>query len=147
MNSIFVVVFIYLISTVYASNCGSNCPSGACGSCPCGDSSHMISEATAGGYFKASGLDVATFACIATHESGYNANAMNQNGNYMAVGLLQVTDDNGYSAKSLCDAETNVKAAASLYSECGICAWLDDAPACFDRSCCSNSYCNRACRV
>jgi hypothetical protein len=49
---------------------------------------------------------------------------MNQNGANMAVGVLQVDDNNGYSAKELCDPYDNAKAAAALYKECGICPWV-----------------------
>jgi hypothetical protein len=44
-------------------------------------------------------LNQGVFLCIANSESGFNANAMNQNGANMAVGMLQVDDNNGFSGK------------------------------------------------
>ncbi len=66
------------------------------------------------------------FTCIAQHESGLNANAMNLNGKNLVVGLFQETDDNGYSAQQLCKPKTAAVAAKKLMAECGICPWLDD---------------------
>jgi len=92
------------------------------------------------------GLNTNLFTCIGNHESGWNANAMNQNGATMVVGLYQEGDDNGYSAESLCDPQTSSNAAAAFINECGICPWLDDGEAgCFDTSCCGSSYCNNSC--
>jgi hypothetical protein len=33
----------------------------------------------------------------------------------------------GYSDATLCDPYGNAKAAAALYSQCGICPWIDDS--------------------
>jgi hypothetical protein len=41
------------------------------------------------------GLNQNVFLCIAQSESSFNAAAMNQNGANMAVGVLQINDDNG----------------------------------------------------
>ncbi len=57
------------------------------------------------------GLNREVFTCIGRHESGWNAHAMNQNGRNMVIGIYQEGDDNGFSAKSLCDPHVATKAA------------------------------------
>jgi hypothetical protein len=72
-------------------------------------------------------LDQGVFLCIANSESGFNANAMNQNGPSMVIGVLQVGNTDSLPLPELCDPYTNAKSAASLYAECGICPWIDDS--------------------
>jgi hypothetical protein len=72
---------------------------GACNACPCGTTSNYVGEGTFAGYLSSVGLDQSVFLCIAQAESSLNANAMNQNGANMAVGVLQVNDNNGKKLK------------------------------------------------
>jgi len=147
MNKIlFLCLALFVAYTLGQSSCGGNCPSGNCVSCPCGTSSDYISEGTAQSYMQESGLVVSLFTCIASHESGFNAAAMNQNGADMVIGIFQEGDDNGFSAESLCNPATAAQAAVSLIGQCGICPWLDDGEnGCFNTGCCGSSYCNNAC--
>eukprot|EP01090_Pellita_catalonica_P000404 TRINITY_DN10280_c0_g1_i1.p1 TRINITY_DN10280_c0_g1~~TRINITY_DN10280_c0_g1_i1.p1 ORF type:complete len:151 (-),score=10.53 TRINITY_DN10280_c0_g1_i1:61-513(-) len=132
------------ISTVDASSCGGNCPSGRCERCICGDSPHHVSEGEVTKLLKAHALNVDVFQCIVRHESGYNSHAMNQNGAHLVVGLFQQIDYGN--TVNYCDPAKSALEARKLYDECGICPWLDDGRAgCFDDRCCGNSYCNRDC--
>jgi len=145
--------FVFLLCltvgmVVCQSDCGGNCPSGACEACPCGYSSNYTDIGTAQGWMGEAGIDVDVFTCIAQGESEFNQAAMNQNGNEMVVGLFQEGTDNGgaYSPEALCIGYVDCQAAASLMSECGICPWLGEN-SCFDPSCCAGGYCDSGCQV
>jgi len=150
MLNIITILLAFTAVTVYSQNsCGGNCPSGSCEACPCGNSSNPIGSGATQNYLNQYGLDVNVFTCIASGESSFNANAMNQNGANMVVGLYQEGDNNGYSGEALCDPGTATQAAVSLYGQCGICPWFDDS-SCFNTACCANSqanYCNNQCTI
>ena len=95
---------------VTSSTCGGNCP-GGCGSCPCGSSTNY--QSVSSWCSKYSGWKQSSCECIMNHESGGNANAVNQNGNGGSydVGLWQVNDMNWSSCsggKAPCDPSTNL---------------------------------------
>jgi hypothetical protein len=119
-------MLLVLLLAVLAGSCGGNCPSGSCTSCPCGSSKNIVSSSTLQGYMQSAGLNTSVFLCIAQHESGLNANAMNVNGANIVAGVFQENNNNGYSAQQLCNPQTACQAAVALMKECGICPWIDD---------------------
>lgn len=99
----FAVVFIAVIALIQAGtlpvrlnstlagSCGGNCP-GGCASCPCGSSSNYV---TISSWCAKHSWNQANCECIIKHESGGNANAVNQNsGGSYDVGLWQINDFN-----------------------------------------------------
>ena len=80
-------------SFLSGSNCGGNCPGGNCASCLC-RTTQNVQDIT---YWcsQYSGWNQANCRCIMSHESGGNANAVNQNvGGLYDVGLWQINDFN-----------------------------------------------------
>lgn len=74
-----------------SSNCGGNCP-GGCSSCPCGTSTSYQDIAT---WCSKYSWNQANCQCIMKHESGGNANAVNQNSDgSFDVGLWQINKYN-----------------------------------------------------
>eukprot|EP01101_Sappina_pedata_P000602 TRINITY_DN107_c0_g1_i2.p2 TRINITY_DN107_c0_g1~~TRINITY_DN107_c0_g1_i2.p2 ORF type:complete len:202 (-),score=42.75 TRINITY_DN107_c0_g1_i2:112-717(-) len=122
-------------STIEAplNTCGGNCPSNDCASCPCGTTpSHQTISSWCAKY---SGWSQSCCQCIVSHESGGNANAVNQNvGGSLDVGLWQINTQNWASCSSgraPCDPNTNLQCAIDvwrwggntfkLWSTCGGC--------------------------
>ena len=118
-----------------SSTCGGNCP-GGCDSCPCGSSSNMQDPVS--WCAKYSGWSQSQCQCIIKHESGGNANAVNQNTGSEAykwdVGLWQVNSYNWDSCSggsAPCSPSTNLDCAIKvfqwggntfkLWSTCGAC--------------------------
>jgi hypothetical protein len=115
------------------TTCGGNCPSNDCSSCPCGTSSNRqnIQQWCS----KFSSWNQAQCECIITHESGGNANAVNQNtGGSIDAGLWQINSQNWAScssSKAPCDPNLNLACAIKvwqwggnsfkLWSTCHIC--------------------------
>jgi hypothetical protein len=108
-----------LLLNVTASfdTCGGNCP-GGCSTCPCGTtrSPQSISEWCS----KWSGWHQASCECIMQHESGGNANAVNQNtGGSLDVGLWQVNSMNWDSCsggRPPCDPGVNLQCAQKVFA-------------------------------
>jgi len=130
--------------TVPETNCGGNCPSSDCSSCPCGSSPSSQDIPTWCSKF--SGWDQTCCKCIVQHESGGNANAVNENTNgSFDVGLWQINSVNwpacnGGSAP--CDTNANLKCAQQIWGNggnsfaqwstcgaCGCCASTTGGPA------------------
>eukprot|EP01006_Ploeotia_vitrea_P014773 TRINITY_DN40463_c0_g1_i1.p1 TRINITY_DN40463_c0_g1~~TRINITY_DN40463_c0_g1_i1.p1 ORF type:complete len:151 (+),score=1.99 TRINITY_DN40463_c0_g1_i1:39-491(+) len=126
-----------LNETVSSSTCGGNCP-GGCSSCPCGSSSNSQSISS---WCSKHSWNHANCECIMKHESGGNANAVNQNsGGSYDVGLWQINDYNWGSCsggKAPCDPSTNLNCAKKVYqwggntwkfwSTCGACGCCNSA--------------------
>mmetsp|Transcript_44208 Transcript_44208/g.67758 ORF Transcript_44208/g.67758 Transcript_44208/m.67758 type:complete len:140 (+) Transcript_44208:52-471(+) len=134
---LFVCVFAF-IAIAAASTCGGNCP-GGCNSCDCGSSPNDVSISQY--CSKYSDWSQSCCECIASHESGGNANAENQNtnGSY-DIGLFQINDTNWSSCSSgspPCDPNTNTYCAHMVFgwghntwtywSTCGVCGCCDKA--------------------
>ena len=85
-----VIVLILLLTLALADTCGGNCPSGKCKTCYCGTSKKMVDISS---WCSKYSWNQACCKCIASHESGGNANAMNYNtnGSY-DVGLWQINN-------------------------------------------------------
>eukprot|EP01117_Protostelium_nocturnum_P018485 TRINITY_DN773_c0_g1_i1.p1 TRINITY_DN773_c0_g1~~TRINITY_DN773_c0_g1_i1.p1 ORF type:complete len:189 (-),score=34.38 TRINITY_DN773_c0_g1_i1:76-642(-) len=130
-----VVIFVLfaILASVIAETCGGNCPGGRCKSCPCGTSRAPVNIAAE--CAKWSGVNRACCECIAKHESGGNAHAMNGNSNgSIDVGLWQVNSMNWASCnggRAPCDVASNLKCAMQVWqwghhsfkgwSTCGAC--------------------------
>ncbi|KAA0146268.1 hypothetical protein FNF27_07740 [Cafeteria roenbergensis] len=102
-------------ATDLGTGCGGNCP-GGCSKCPCGESSHYVSIAD---WCAKHSWDQKACRCIVSHESGGNANAVNENSNgSFDVGLWQVNSMNWKACsggRAPCDVETNLKCAIDVY--------------------------------
>jgi len=107
----------YLNDTAPQNTCGGNCPSNDCSSCPCGTTPNRLSVSEWCG--KYSGWNQGQCQCIMSHESGGNANAVNQNsGGSLDVGLWQVNTQNWNSCsggKPPCDPNTNLQCAIKVF--------------------------------
>jgi hypothetical protein len=90
---------IILFRIVGANTCGGNCPTNDCVDCPCGTKVHKVN---AGKYCNIySKWSQTCCLCIASHESGDNANAVNHNTNDSDdVGLFQINSVNWPSCSS-----------------------------------------------
>lgn len=132
-----VVALLALSVVVNSSTCSGNCP-GGCDSCPCGQSSSMESISA---WCSKYSWNQANCECIMSHESGGNANAVNQNsGGSYDVGLWQINDMNWESCsggKAPCDPNDNLNCAAKVYqwggntwklwSTCSVCGCCNSA--------------------
>eukprot|EP00466_Bigelowiella_natans_P019386 jgi/Bigna1/68269/fgenesh1_pg.5_\ len=111
MLIVFVMVFAVSAINVNVTrdSCGGNCP-GGCDSCPCGTSSS--SQSISSWCSKYSGWSQSSCECIMKHESGGNANAVNQNvGGSYDVGLWQINSANWASCSgggAPCNPSTNL---------------------------------------
>ena len=98
------------------STCGGNCP-GGCDTCPCGTSKNQQDINT--WCAKYSKWNQANCRCIMQHESGGNANAVNENsGGSYDVGLWQINTVNWDACsggKAPCDPSTNLNCAIDVY--------------------------------
>merc|ERR1712217_774796 len=116
-RSLFVFAVLALfIAFAMATTCSGNCP-GGCSSCPCGTTSNYVSSSTY--CSKYSDWSQSCCQCIASHESGGNANAKNENtnGSY-DIGLFQINDvnwDSCSSGKPPCDPNTNTYCAHIVF--------------------------------
>mmetsp|Transcript_10208 Transcript_10208/g.15382 ORF Transcript_10208/g.15382 Transcript_10208/m.15382 type:complete len:153 (-) Transcript_10208:48-506(-) len=114
------------------TTCGGNCP-GGCPSCPCGTTKDVVDPTS---YCqKHSDWSQYCCKCIASKESGYNANAANYNtGGTYDVGMWQINQQNWDSCsggKAPCSINTNEDCAHKvwgwggntwrLWSTCGLC--------------------------
>eukprot|EP00128_Syssomonas_multiformis_P009133 Colp12_sorted_trinity150504_noHs@11832 len=99
-----------------SSNCGGNCP-GGCSSCPCGTSTNYQDINS---WCSKYSWNQAHCQCIMKHESGGNANAVNQNsGGSFDVGLWQVNSGNWASCSggsAPCGTSTNLECAKAVYN-------------------------------
>mmetsp|Transcript_5185 Transcript_5185/g.11602 ORF Transcript_5185/g.11602 Transcript_5185/m.11602 type:complete len:151 (+) Transcript_5185:31-483(+) len=97
-------------------DCGGNCP-GGCDSCPCGSSPNYQSISQWCAQF--SEWDQDQCQCIVSHESGGNANAINENSNgSYDVGMWQVNSQNWASCSggsAPCDPSTNLQCAIDVW--------------------------------
>mmetsp|Transcript_24667 Transcript_24667/g.36173 ORF Transcript_24667/g.36173 Transcript_24667/m.36173 type:complete len:164 (+) Transcript_24667:69-560(+) len=104
-----------------STTCGGNCP-GGCDSCPCGDSSN--DQDISAWCSKYSGWKQSSCECIMRHESGGNANAVNQNvGGSQDVGLWQINTQNWGSCaggRPPCSPSVNLDCAKKVF------AWGDN---------------------
>jgi hypothetical protein len=98
--------------------CGGNCPSWDCPDCPCGSTTKYVDI----NYWCSQySWNQACCRCIATHESGGNAHAMNFNAwdNSYDCGLLQVNSQNwpycGIFAWNACDLNLMLQCAITVY--------------------------------
>jgi hypothetical protein len=79
------------LNVTSGGTCGGNCQ-GGCDSCPCGTSP---SYQDVGAWCSKFGWNQQNCQCIMKHESGGNANAVNQNGGgSLDVGLWQINTQN-----------------------------------------------------
>ena len=132
---LFVSVLGFDNSTVASNNCGGNCP-GGCASCPCGTTKNQQSSSS--WCSKYNGWKQSSCECIMSHESGGNANAVNQNtGGSYDVGLWQINDMNWASCsggKAPCNPSDNLNCAKKVFGwggntwklwatcgQCGVC--------------------------
>jgi hypothetical protein len=106
-------------NTLGSSTCGGNCP-GGCDECVCGSTSSMQDAAT--WCAKYSGWDQTQCQCIISHESGGNANAVNQNTGSASykwdVGLWQVNSFNWDACNggnAPCDSTQNLNCAKMVW--------------------------------
>ena len=136
--SLLLLVAVFAVA-VTADTCGGNCPSGDCpsGECKCGTRPNHVDI---GSYCKQhSGWSQKCCECIASHESGGNANAenYNENGSY-DIGLYQVNDINWgvcSGGQPPCNPQTNLECAIKvwnwgggtwrLWSTCHVCGCCD----------------------
>ena len=79
MKGLFVILAIFFAVSAFAGTCGGNCPGGNCPTCPCGSSKNYVDGASICN--KYSGWSQTCCKCIASHESGNNANAVGYNTN------------------------------------------------------------------
>ena len=99
-----------------ADSCGGNCPSGRCANCYCGNTTNVVNI---GQWCSMYSWNQVCCKCIASHESGGNANAvnLNQDGSY-DVGLWQINDYNWGQCSggaAPCDPNTNLNCAIKVY--------------------------------
>ena len=79
---------LLILTMAYADTCGGNCPSGRCPSCPCGTTKKPVDLSA---WCSKYSWNQGCCKCIATHESGGDANAMNYNtNNTFDIGLWQI---------------------------------------------------------
>ena len=85
-----IVVLLLVVAFAIAQSCGGNCPSGGCPTCYCGSTTNMVSISN---WCSQASWSQSCCQCIASHESGGNANAenYNTNGSY-DVGLFQINN-------------------------------------------------------
>lgn len=86
-------ISLTFVNLVFSNRCGGNCPSNDCVDCPCGT---KVNKVNANKYCSIySKWSQTCCKCIADHESGDNANAVNHNTNDSDdVGLFQINDVN-----------------------------------------------------
>jgi len=101
-----------------SGSCGGNCPGGHCPSCPCGTSPSRVDITSV--CKRWSGWSQACCRCIATHESGGNAHALNYNTNgSFDVGLFQINQVNWGACNGghpPCDVNSNLACAKKIFS-------------------------------
>ena len=113
MKSIFLLSL--LIVSIYAGNCGGNCPGNRCPSCPCGTTPHHIDIDA---ICRRHSWSQACCKCIIQHESGGNEHSMNYNTNgSFDVGVFQINKVNWAcnGGAAPCDSESNLKCAIHVY--------------------------------
>ena len=107
-----IVLLILLLGLVFADTCGGNCPSGKCKTCYCGTTKKVVDITS---WCSKYSWNQACCKCVASHESGGNANAMNYNtnGSY-DVGLWQINNVTVYLYRSIGDNAMVEKLLATL---------------------------------
>ena len=110
-------LLLLVISNVFCSNCGGNCPGNNCPSCPCGTTRSPVDIA---GVCKRHSWTQNCCQCIVKNESGGNANAAcyNTNGTF-DVGVFQVNKINWSHCSGgnpPCNVDTNVRCAIMVYN-------------------------------
>merc|ERR1739838_411696 len=115
MIKVFIIVFLVFTLTI-ANSCGGNCPSGRCNNCYCGTSTSYVDIST---WCSKYSWSQSCCNCIASHESGGNANALNINGDgSYDVGLWQINTVNWAQCNGgqpPCDPSANLNCAIKVY--------------------------------
>lgn len=140
MKSILLVSLCLIFA--YANTCGGNCPSNDCpGNCNCGSTPNVVSVSSWCSQY--SGWSQTCCQCIASHESGGNANAENYNSNGSTdIGLWQINSSNWPSCSggvAPCNPSTNLACAKKIFgyggntwkywstcTACGCCSRAED---------------------
>jgi len=116
------VILCLLFATVVLGNtCGGNCPSNDCSSCPCGTTRSVVNIADE--CAKYSDWNQKCCQCIVDHESGGDANAVNENTNgSFDVGVWQINSINWPSCnagKAPCGVAENLNCASKIWNSGG----------------------------
>ncbi len=111
--------FAIIFGISLANNCGGNCPTGTCPSCPCGTTKNMQDMSF---WCSKYNWNQNCCKCIMSHESGGNANTMSwmTTTNNFYIGLFLI--DPGVwgkcsSGKPPCDPQANTNCAMVYYGE------------------------------
>ncbi|CAG9318382.1 unnamed protein product [Blepharisma stoltei] len=112
-----ITLIALFLACAYANTCGGNCPSNDCTSCLCGTTKDVVSIASWCSQY--SGWSQTCCQCIASHESGGNANAQNHNTNGSNdIGLWQINSANWDSCSggsAPCNPSTNLACAKKVW--------------------------------